>query len=490
MGAGIIQFIEGTGGAKPHQLTALYGHVQQPPLCGLDNALSIGVLQPDEAQMPGLHLRFLRHGLKHGFRFCGFQGAAPHFLPGSVVGHGLQRSVFIGHMEGKQAVILHGLLSHGLAVQQQLHLCRPGVYLYMSLLSLAALPGPAGHGIGHLPGRGGMALAVMAQGAHRKERSLRLLKGNTGVQRLTQRLARQVNAPAAGTHPAQPGLEVLGILRKLPAAHHDFAQIVKARPHKVTDEPGIVLCQLPEFIGIGAEGFAAQNQPVGIFFQILFVAFFAVVIPGNVHVGKSLTGGDIAAVEGGTQLHEISAHNARHVIEEFGTGGCFLCFFARRLGLGSLGSFLFCLFVGILPEADGVEEIEENIDAAGHRAGAVQTVKQLGHFLCQRNAPGLGGFRHLVAGGVENHTGVIVVLVHHVGHVLLPEPVKEFHIVILGLVDIPVVDVLIHHQHSHAVAYFQGGLGAGIVGGADGIVAVFLENPQPPFQGIGMAGST
>ena len=52
------------------------------------------------------------------------------------------------------------------------------------------------------------------------------------------------------------------------------------------------------------------------------------------------------------------------------------------------------------------------------------------------------------------------------------------------------VDVLIHHQHSHAVANFQGGLGAGIVGGADGIVAVFLENPQPPFQGIGMAGGT
>ena len=85
---------------------------------------------------------------------------------------------------------------------------------------------------------------------------------------------------------------------------------------------------------------------------------------------------------------------------------------------------------------------------------------------------------------------MVIVLVHHVGHVLLPELVEEFHIVILGLVDIPVVDVLIHHQHSHAVANFQGGLGAGIVGGADGIVAVFLENPQPPFQGIGMAGGT
>ena len=35
-----------------------------------------------------------------------------------------------------------------------------------------------------------------------------------------------------------------------------------------------------------------------------------------------------------------------------------------------------------------------------------------------------------------------------------------------------------------------GGLGAGIVGGADGIVAVFRETPQPPFHRIGMAGRT
>ena len=84
---------------------------------------------------------------------------------------------------------------------------------------------------------------------------------------------------------------------------------------------------------------------------------------------------------------------------------------------------------------------------------------------------------------------MVVVLLHHVRHILLPEGIKELHIVMLGLVDVPVVDVLIHHQQADPVADLQGRFGAGVMGRADGIVAVFLQNPQLPFHRIGMADS-
>ena len=54
-----------------------------------------------------------------------------------------------------------------------------------------------------------MALAVMAQGAHRKERPLGLFKGHAGIQRLAQRLSRQVNAPAAGGIQPSPASKFL-----------------------------------------------------------------------------------------------------------------------------------------------------------------------------------------------------------------------------------------------------------------------------------------
>ena len=84
---------------------------------------------------------------------------------------------------------------------------------------------------------------------------------------------------------------------------------------------------------------------------------------------------------------------------------------------------------------------------------------------------------------------MVVVLFHHVRHILLPEGIKELHIVMLGLVDVPVVDVLVHHQQADPVADLQGDLGAGVMGRADSVVAILLQNPQLPLHRIGMADS-
>ena len=85
---------------------------------------------------------------------------------------------------------------------------------------------------------------------------------------------------------------------------------------------------------------------------------------------------------------------------------------------------------------------------------------------------------------------MVVVLLHHVRHILLPESIEELYIIMLGLVDVPVVDVLIHHQQADPVADLQGRFGAGVMGRADSVVAILLQNPQLPFHRIRVADGT
>ena len=84
---------------------------------------------------------------------------------------------------------------------------------------------------------------------------------------------------------------------------------------------------------------------------------------------------------------------------------------------------------------------------------------------------------------------MVVILLHHVRHILLPESIEELYIIMLGLVDVPVVDVLIHHQQADPVADLQGRFGAGVMGRADSVVAILLQNPQLPFHRIRVADS-
>jgi hypothetical protein len=64
----------------------------------------------------------------------------------------------------------------------------------------------------------------------------------------------------------------------------------------------------------------------------------------------------------------------------------------------------------------------------------------------------------------QYHAGMIVVLFHHIGQILLPPGVKKLYIVVQRFVDIPVIDIFIHHKHSQPVTDFQSGFRAGIMG--------------------------
>ena len=79
----------------------------------------------------------------------------------------------------------------------------------------------------------------------------------------------------------------------------------------------------------------------------MLIAVDAVVVACNVHVGKGVTGLDVAAVQGRAAFHELVTQQPRQIVEELAADCLFLGGF-----LGALG-FLFCLFVAVHAEADG-----------------------------------------------------------------------------------------------------------------------------------------
>ena len=90
-------------------------------------------------------------------------------------------------------------------------------------------------------------------------------------------------------------------------------------------------------------------------------------------------------------------------------------------------------------------------------------MQEVSHLFGQGDAALLGSLADLVAGRVEHDAGVVVVFFHHVGQILMPPVVEMIHVVILGFVDVPMVDVLVHDKHTLAVALGQQRLGAGVV---------------------------
>ena len=90
-------------------------------------------------------------------------------------------------------------------------------------------------------------------------------------------------------------------------------------------------------------------------------------------------------------------------------------------------------------------------------------MQEVCHLFGQGDAALLGSLADLVAGRVEHDAGVVVVFFHHVGQILMPPVVEIIHVVMLGFVDVPMVDVLVHDKHTLAVALGQQRLGAGVV---------------------------
>ena len=69
----------------------------------------------------------------------------------------------------------------------------------------------------------------------------------------------------------------------------------------------------------------------------------------------------------------------------------------------------------------------------------------------------------------------------HCAKILFPIDSKPPGIIMVGLWRIPSVKCFVHHIHPQLVAGIQGDLRCRIMCHTDRIVAVFLQNPNPPF---------
>ena len=221
----------------------------------------------------------------------------------------------------------------------------------------------------------------------------------------------------------------------------------------------------------------------------MLVAINAVVIARNIHIRKGIAGFDITAMQRRAALHEFITQKPCQIVEELAAHRLFLDGFSLSLGFFCFFSLLFGLFIAVHAEADGAQKVEEDIHTAGHRAGIVQPVQEVGHLLRQGDAALLGSLADLVSGGVEHHTRVVVVLLDHIGQVLPPPLRKIRYIIVFRLMDIPVVDVFVHNEHTLTVTLCQQSLGAGVVRRADGIVACFFQQAHLAGHGIKVADS-
>ena len=110
--------------------------------------------------------------------------------------------------------------------------------------------------------------------------------------------------------------------------------------------------------------------------------------------------------------------------------------------------------------------------------------------LLQRDAFRLCTFCNFIAGGVQNDAGMIKVLFHHIFQILLPPVCHIRGIVMLGLVHIPAINVLVHHQHTKSVTGIEQIFGCRIVSRSDCVIPCFLQNADTALLYFGIGACT
>ena len=331
-----------------------------------------------------------------------------------------------------------------------------------------------------------MLVSRMVHRADSQPWSGSLLQRHTRVICLTQCAAGQVHPSRTGGQPAV--FDVQGrIILVLPGPHAGFTDVIHARPYEVANQPRFAFGELAEAVCIVAEGFGAENQSIRILLQVVNISLDAIVVAGHVHRGERISRHPIAKRQRSTGLHEIGAQHAGHIVEELTADSLMLvggpsCGTALLGGLGLLRGLL----VGILAKADRRKKIEEDVHTAGDRTGVVKRMQIFSHRTRERNTALLRRFRHLITGGVQYHTRMVAILHHHVGKIPTPPFVEIINVIMLRLMNIPMVDILIHHQHTKSVTRLQQCFRTRIVRGTDGIVAIRLHQTNLALLGVGI----
>ena len=199
-------------------------------------------------------------------------------------------------------------------------------------------------------------------------------------------------------------------------------------------------------------------------FRVQRVAVFRIVIAHDIGLRAGLLGQLNRHRQIGQQAHLV-AQGVHHGVDFLGA--------AAVLQAGGGDQLL-----------HAVHHREHQVQGVHHIAGAVQRADLVRQLLAPLHVELVAGLGNLVADGVENDAGMVVVLEDHVGDVLLPVVGKARAIVIERLGGGPDVGELVHHVDAQLVAGPQQRLAHGMVGAADGIIAGLFELPHPALFSV------
>ena len=215
--------------------------------------------------------------------------------------------------------------------------------------------------------------------------------------------------------------------------------------------------------------------------SFLLITARSVVIACDVQGIQNRTGDPVGLLSVGCLVH-AGAYHGGHEVEHGGVhagGGLLLLFICPAAAV-----LIIDTLAGCGPGDD------HQIDAAGNGSSGVLRMEMSDHLLCQVHALLRGGLADLIADGVHDDRGVVIVPADQLCHVFLPVVHEVSGIVIQGLVVVPHIPGLVHDIEAQLVAGFQKRSGGRIMADAEGVEAGFLEDPGPSVFALVIAGSS
>ena len=240
-----------------------------------------------------------------------------------------------------------------------------------------------------------------------------------------------------------------------------FPQIVPCCPVKISDHIVIFQYGVPVGSHAGWKCLAGQDHPLRELFMCAGIQVVPVVVAHNIHRFCAVVDNGFQAVRGDGR-HDFG--QKRHNI----------------IDLLAAHRFTIALFLGCLLRFHGSQRRQHAVDGDHGGPGGVEFLKLCTEHFADRAAKRQAGVRDLVAHAVHDDTGMVVVLLDHTFHVLLPLRIKMEGIVTGRLGDFPLVKTLVDHIQTQLVADIQKVFSSRVVGIADRIVAQFFQLSGSP----------
>lgn len=136
--------------------------------------------------------------------------------------------------------------------------------------------------------------------------------------------------------------------------------------------------------------------------------------------------------------------------------------------------------------SDLVHNAQHQVQAVGHIAGIIHAADLVCQAFPPLNIKLVPRLRNLISDGIHDHAGMIVILVYHALHIMLP-PVRHVGAVVkIHLRGSPHVGKFLHNQHALAVAGFQEAAAHGVVGTAHCVKSRLFQLADSTIRRVGV----